>query len=45
MSKCYQGDTFNTRPNKNKKNGRMNRKTHRIHQPGRTNCNQRNQGK
>ena len=38
-------DTFNTRRNKNKSNTRMNRRTHRIHQPGRTNCTQRYQGK
>ena len=30
---------------KNKSNARMNRRTHRIHQPGRTNCTQRYQGK
>ena len=36
-------NTFNTRPNK--KNGRVNRRVHRIHQPGRTNCTQRYQGK
>jgi len=31
--------------NKNKSNARMYRRIHRIHQPGRTNCTQRYQGK
>ena len=46
MSKCNQGDIlYYTRHNKHKSNARMNRRTHRIHQPGRTNCTQRYQGK